>query len=360
MYVWLVLIVSLLLSGCFMQERRVSVSNIKQLQIWANVPSIVPKTNQQASRPSLHSGVMYQVEQGDNLYIIAKKHRVSLQDIIMVNTLQPPYKILKGQYLQIPSKQQYHIQKGDSLSLLSRRFGVSIHELASMNNLKKPYILRAGAYLYYPSYHIPLKTPEPPVSKPNAKQAISLVTLNDIEAITIKPIAPITSSSTLSTQNDVNNISGQTQNTIITTSQPTKNIDIAIKNALPKRSGSFLWPVKGKIIKKFGTTQDGFASDGISIAVPKGTNVKATEHGVVAYSGSAVKGFGKLILIKHEGGFVSAYGYNDENLVEKGQNVKKGDIIAITGSSGYAEKPSLHFQIRQHRKIINPEQVLEG
>ncbi|HEX6611023.1 MAG TPA: M23 family metallopeptidase, partial [Hyphomicrobiaceae bacterium] len=87
---------------------------------------------------------------------------------------------------------------------------------------------------------------------------------------------------------------------------------------------------------------------------PQGTEVMAAEGGVVAYSGNELKGYGNLILIRHDGGWVSAYGNNDELLVKRGDKVKRGQTIAKAGNTGAVDRPQLHFELRQDSKPVDP------
>ena len=95
-------------------------------------------------------------------------------------------------------------------------------------------------------------------------------------------------------------------------------------------------------------------NDGIDISVPQGAEVMAAEGGVVAYSGNELKGYGNLILIRHDGGWVSAYGNNDQLLVKRGDKVKRGQTIAKAGNTGAVDRPQLHFELRQDSKPVDP------
>ena len=117
----------------------------------------------------------------------------------------------------------------------------------------------------------------------------------------------------------------------------------------------FRWPARGRIIQGF---QGG--NDGINIAVPEGTSVKAAEGGVVAYAGSELKGYGNLVLIKHPNGFVSAYANNGSIDVKRGDQVKRGQIIAKSGQSGNVSSPQLHFELRKGSTPVDPTNYLAG
>jgi len=118
----------------------------------------------------------------------------------------------------------------------------------------------------------------------------------------------------------------------------------------------FRWPARGRIIQGFKAG----GNDGINIAVPEGTSVKAAEAGVVAYAGSELKGYGNLILIRHPNGFVSAYANNGELDVKRGETVKRGQIIAKSGQSGNVSSPQLHFELRKGSTPVDPTSYLAG
>lgn len=121
---------------------------------------------------------------------------------------------------------------------------------------------------------------------------------------------------------------------------------------------TFRWPVQGRVISGFGTKPNGLKNEGINISVPEGTPVRAAESGVVAYAGNELKGYGNLILIRHDGGFVTAYAHNKELSVKRGDAVKRGDVIAKAGRTGSVESPQLHFEVRKGPTALDPMKYL--
>ncbi len=117
----------------------------------------------------------------------------------------------------------------------------------------------------------------------------------------------------------------------------------------------FRWPARGRIIQGFRN-----GNEGINIAVPEGTSVKAAEAGVVAYAGSELKGYGNLVLIKHPNGYVSAYAHNGDVSVKRGETVKRGQTIARSGQSGNVSSPQLHFELRKGSTPVDPTGYLAG
>jgi murein DD-endopeptidase MepM/ murein hydrolase activator NlpD len=129
----------------------------------------------------------------------------------------------------------------------------------------------------------------------------------------------------------------------------------------PARSGAnFRRPANGLIISRFGEQSNGQRNDGINISVPRGTPVKAAENGVVVYAGDELTGLGKLVLVRHADGWVSAYAHNDEIMVKRCGTVERGQVIARAGVSGSVTKPQLHFELRKNARPVDPEQHLAG
>ena len=108
------------------------------------------------------------------------------------------------------------------------------------------------------------------------------------------------------------------------------------------------------MLSSFGPKPGGLHNDGINIAAPKGTPVRAAENGVVVYAGDDLPGFGNLILVKHGDGWVSAYGHNEAVLVKRGHKVTRGQVIARVGSSGNVDRPQLHFELRRGARAVDP------
>ena len=122
----------------------------------------------------------------------------------------------------------------------------------------------------------------------------------------------------------------------------------------------FRGPVRGRVIAAFGPKPNGVQNDGINLAVPEGTPIKAAEDGVVAYAGSELKGYGNLVLVRHSNGFVTAYAHASDVLVKRGETVKRGQVSAHAGQTGNVTSPQLHFEIRKGATPVDPAQYLSG
>ena len=121
----------------------------------------------------------------------------------------------------------------------------------------------------------------------------------------------------------------------------------------------FRWPVRGRVITGFGPKPTGQQNDGINLAVPEGTPVKAAEDGVVAYAGSELKGYGNLVLVRHTNGYVTAYAHASELMVKRGDTIKRGQVIAKSGQTGNVSAPQLHFEIRKGSSPVDPMPYLD-
>jgi murein DD-endopeptidase MepM/ murein hydrolase activator NlpD len=121
---------------------------------------------------------------------------------------------------------------------------------------------------------------------------------------------------------------------------------------------SFSWPVRGRIIAGFGPHPGSLRNDGINVAVPEGTDVRAADDGLVVYAGNDVKGYGNLVLVRHSNGFVTAYAHASQLLVGLGDDVRRGQVIAKSGHTGHVTDPQVHFEVRKGTIPVDPLQYL--
>jgi murein DD-endopeptidase MepM/ murein hydrolase activator NlpD len=128
----------------------------------------------------------------------------------------------------------------------------------------------------------------------------------------------------------------------------------------PRSASGFLMPVEGRVIASFGPQAGGLSNDGINIAAPKGAPVQAAEHGVVVYAGNELRGFGNMLLVRHEGGWMTAYAHLATMAVFRGNRVERGQPIGTVGMTGNVTSPQLHFEIRQGKQPVDPEKQLAG
>ncbi|MGH6919405.1 MAG: peptidoglycan DD-metalloendopeptidase family protein, partial [Geminicoccaceae bacterium] len=138
--------------------------------------------------------------------------------------------------------------------------------------------------------------------------------------------------------------------------QTAKAVPDAAPPALTGRG--FLWPVDGKVIGGFGVTGNGQHRNGINIAARKGAPVVASEDGIVVYASDGIDGYGRMVLVRHDEGYITTYAHNATLLVEVGDLVRRGQVIARVGDTGDVSTSQLHFELRRGTKPINPEAVL--
>ena len=137
--------------------------------------------------------------------------------------------------------------------------------------------------------------------------------------------------------------------------KPTKNAVCAEACA----GGRFFVPVKGAIISSFGPKDGGLHNDGINIAAREGGPIRAAENGVVVYTGNELRGYGNLLLIRHSGGWVTAYAHTLEiSHVNRARGLSKGDVVAEVGRTGNVDRPQLHFELRKGTRAVNPQSLI--
>ncbi|HEX2590985.1 MAG TPA: M23 family metallopeptidase [Rhizomicrobium sp.] len=132
---------------------------------------------------------------------------------------------------------------------------------------------------------------------------------------------------------------------------------VQVQQSVPG-SSRFAWPVSGRIIASYGSTTGGERNDGINIGAQAGEPFRAAASGTVTYAGNQLRGYGNLLLIKHDDGYITAYAHAQSLLVQQGNRVLKGQVIGTVGQTGDVREPQLHFEIRNGVKPVNPLQLL--
>ncbi len=234
----------------------------------------------------------------------------------------------------------HRVRKGDTLYAVSWKAGVDYKTLAAWNGLSTPYTIYPGQKLRLrPSRKSSKKTRTPSSRKNTAPKA------------TTKPRPkpkpkPKSKPPTQATSKAVAPVQGQSQQG----AAPTPKVS---KKPLPATNAKlkWMWPVRGKLLETF-SSRDA-TRDGIKIAGRKGQKIQAAEAGQVVYVGSGLVGYGRLIIIKHNNKYLSAYGHNSRLLVKEGDVVRKGEHIADMGVA-HSGRALLHFEIRKYGKPVNP------
>jgi murein DD-endopeptidase MepM/ murein hydrolase activator NlpD len=263
-------------------------------------------------------------------------------------------------YAEPQAKVQGHrvkVAKGDTLSSLSRRYGVPVEQIISANDLPDGRLAQ-GQELVLPGVTAAKAAAVAKANKPNVRT----VKTETIAAPKPTSLAEEEEAEAGGKQAANANEGGKPEpkpNAIAASSETTgPQKRVASVDQLPApdpmTGNSFRWPVKGRVIAGFGTKPDGGHNDGIDVAVPQGTSVKAAENGVVAYSGNELKGYGNLVLIRHANNWVSAYANNEELLVKRGEKVRRGQIIAKAGATGAVSQPQVHFELRKGSRPVDP------
>ncbi|WP_417450250.1 peptidoglycan DD-metalloendopeptidase family protein [Kordiimonas sp.] len=315
--------VVLVLSACSSHGYVVAPADIPAVDFVRNAPRPVPwprvkpnppvryaSTTPRSAHVSSNSAGSHIVRKGETLYAISRRYDIPIRDLVSANNLRAPYTLAVGQRLQVPTSQMHTVAKGETGYSISRRYGVTVSALMKENGIRPPYTLAVGQRLRLPG-----------------GASSSGVTTASASPRVVRPPQTV-------------------GRTVPRTTPP------------PRSSSGFDWPVAGRLASRFGAKQDGLHNDGINILARQGTPVKASEAGVVVYASNALEGYGNLLLVKHAGGWITAYAHNERLLVRQGEQVKKGQVIARVGNTGGVSDPQLHFEIRKGRQALDPLRYL--
>lgn len=322
--------------------------------------STTPRSVAASSGWSRDGGTTIIVGTSDTLEIISKRYNVPSSEIMSANGYGGPRVLQPGQQLVIPRRTAqaqppvmssapatrtvgapssvHVVNRGDTLSNVARRNNISTTQLAAANNLPVTSQLKIGSKINVPG------GARPSTPAPIGAEAAKAVPAPSTKIASAAPVEPVQKAQLANEKVDVPE----------TPQSPVKAADAT--NALP----TFRWPARGRVVTTYGAKTNGKSNDGINIAVPEGTPVKAAEDGVVAYSGNELKGYGNLILVRHSNGYVTAYAHASELMVKRGDTIKRGQVIAKSGQTGEVSSPQLHFEIRKGSTSVDPMQFLNG
>ena len=274
----------------------------------------------------------------------------------------PPAPIAEAPTLAVAGG-TYVVQPGDTLYGIARRNGTTVGTLVSLNGLASPESIRIGQTLRVDGAAQPqqtvtagLGTPEQPLGQLRVSNDGTTTAVAPAAAPTVQP-AP--QAEVALNPPAMPPIPADAQTPPITQAAATAAIDDAV-DAASSDGKSFRWPVRGRIISGFGTKPNGEKNDGINLAVPEGTSVKAAEVGTVIYAGNELEGYGNLVLVRHADGWVTAYAHNKEILVKRGDQVRRGQTVGYAGMTGTVTSPQVHFELRKGAKPVNPLDYLAG
>lgn len=224
-----------------------------------------------------------------------------------------------GAYRQPVSHGEYRVQRGDTLYAIATRYGWDWRALAAHNRIPAPYTIRVGQVIRFGAAGTQARSPRP-ASRPSAVVSAPAAT---------PPRTPVAAP--------------------VSTPATTPVL------ATARSASGWAWPASGQVIEEF--SSNGSLNKGIDIAGDLGQPVLAASDGSVVYAGSGLRGYGELVIIKHNDTYVSAYGHNRRLLVKEGQRVRAGQQIAEMGSTD-TDRVKLHFEIRRQGKPVDPLQYL--
>ena len=222
--------------------------------------------------------------------------------------MRAPFTLQAGQGLRIPTARSHIVRRGDTIYGISRRYGVDMASLVRFNRLEEPYTIRPNQELRLPA-----------AGRMTASARIA-----------------------------------ETAPGRQTASSRRGNL----QNVQPRGGELFAWPVQGRIVDAYGDKGGRLYNNGVNIAAGRGQAVRSADNGIVAYAGSELRGLGNLILIRHAGGWITAYAHNEIILVQRGDVVGRGQVISRVGETGNVTSPQLHFEIRRGTQTVDPTQYL--
>lgn len=288
----------------------------------------------------------------DTLEVLARRYHVTPAAILAANGYRGPRVLTPGQQLIIPRPSEvraaepatarravaerrapvtYVVNPGDTLRGIARRYHLSAAALARANNLSPTAEVRVGARLAVPTRSAAASSIAMPQTTAAAPRRATRMAEARQQTAQLAEAAP-----TVEDRATVSPVKAEAT------------------GALP----SFQWPVHGRVIASYGAKTNGRVNEGINLAVPDGTPIRAAEAGVVAYAGNELKGYGNLVLLRHPNGYVTAYANASKLLVKRGEKVRRGQVIAKSGETGAVTSPQLHFEIRKGAKPVDPLRLL--
>ena len=281
------------------------------------------------------AGPLVIVQSGETLYKIARLHNVGLRNLIDENNLRPPYTIYPGQRLRLPRTDIHVVIQNETIHQIAKRYNTEPGVLVRLNRIQPPYRLFVGQRIAIPGNRD--RDDKGLRGRPTASGNVSGKDLYKTTAKQFRTKQP-------AYLNSKNKIRARTRKPNTRPSPPSKS--------------GFIWPINGRVLSRFGTIGKGLQNDGINILAQKGTPVRAAQSGIVAYAGNELRGFGNLLLIKHTGGWISAYAHNSELLVGTGERVERGQIVSKVGRTGSVDRAQLHFELRRGKRAVDPERFL--
>ena len=330
-----------------------------------------PAPRQPASQNwSWDGGTAVIVAQGETIETISRRHQVPASAILQANNMSHAGLLQPGQRLVIPrlagapnvsapqtrvagpahappSGNAHVVAPGETIYSLARHYRLTPMAIAKANNVGLGHQLRVGERVVIPGNGQRIALPAQPKVQPAPQQYAAVRPENTPgvkqPSLKVQQVEPPANARVLTPAAD-----------------PVPETPTGATGNQSTAAPSFRWPVRGRVITGFGPKTSGGQNDGINVAVPEGTPIKAAEDGVVAYAGNELKGYGNLVLVRHSNGFVTAYAHASELSVKKGETIKRGQVIGKAGATGNVTSPQLHFEVRKGATPVDPTQYLTG
>lgn len=319
---------------------------------------IRPQINSEAQSVEV-SNKTHVVQKGETLFSLSRQFDIPILPIIVINGLEPPYALNEGQQIKIPEGKFHTVREGETLYSISRQYGVDMSGIVKLNELQMPYNVVKGQRLQVPfPTDLPAEdkealvetTVDPEPMQTHTQASSSPDDASYKPASLRRPSGGTLGAYNQPTQTATIDTEKENEQLAQSTTQAIQNIDV-------KDDGKFMWPVQGKVVKKFGQ-QGAEYNDGINIAASSGTQVKASNSGRVVYTGNSLKSYGNLVIIKHDNGLLTAYAHLNNVNVKKDQKISKGQAIGTVGSTGKVTSPQLYFAVRKGKDAKNPMNYL--
>lgn len=273
-----------------------------------------------------------EVRRGDSLGSIARRYSVNTRALAIENGLSEPYTLQPGQIIYLPRPRVHVVEHGESFASVADRFGMDRRSLAVLNGLARPWTLFPGDEVLLPPLVVDRGRTSGQVRSGQADGAGA---------------APLPASPA-----SARPIAGTGPAAVPPRATPAPGVPLLAVN--PQGGARFVWPVEGRVLAGYGPREGGVRNDGINIAAEAEAPVRAAAGGRVVYAGDEVAGFGNLLLVEHEGGWVTAYAHASRLAAAMGDAVRQGDVIAYAGATGSVAEVQVHFELRRGREPVDP------
>lgn len=325
------LVVMVSLSACQAPDLKLPEIELPRLSLTRDTPAPVEIGRSRVQRAPIPADRKITAIEGDSIYSLATRYQVTPQSLISDNGLQAPFMVSAGQILTITPPREHIVKPTDSLFSISQRYAVSQFHLTELNELSEPYQLVTGQALLIPDTH-------------------DFTVLDGSQGVNTALARPAPQA-------------------VTSVAQANRGVAEPVSSPVPRKNfvapsfaanDGFTWPLEGEIVKDYGPAGKGVHNDGVNIGAARGSNVQASAPGTVAYIGRNLKSFGSMVLIKHDGGYITAYAHLDEVVVAEGDVLGAGQVLGTVGQTGRVESPQLHFEVRQSRQPINPHEIIKS